>query len=547
MTDRKQCDALIEKFLAGEALSPEEEAMLSRMLEERTGNCGDQLLVDHLLRLEAIDKPHFVQETVHRIQSLHRKRTRPISSPGMTARREPIHEPARPLLTLWKVAAVFLLTLFSVGLISTYLIRTWHGRSTIGRGVYPFLEQADGRVILSHGHKVSLAKEGVILSENTIIQTAKHARVRIHFADHSLLYLDGDTTFRVARLLEGGYLREGRLAEGKVTCKVQHQPPGMHMAIQTPHAKFEVIGTEFSIETSESLSLLNVWQGKVRVTPARRNLFDDSSRMVEAGQVAVAGAANGLSVWSREQLMSVESPQNLPVPLVRDSVIVIGPFKDPENTSAIRSDHNLVKLLSMLRKLGEKVIVTSYSRLRYFDLEEQRLILLFGQKTDFNGGGQSGENSLVSCLDALHRTETPIFCTSPLWAELLGVATRVKTQASARELVIDELSGSHGQRQIRISAGRITLPLINPQYPPKIVARPVGMSGELAAVAVFEKGKSNGGYRLPGRRIYFPIPSSETSALTAEYWALFAELVEETLKRPHLSEDEFQPNLKLER
>lgn len=71
---------------------------------------------------------------------------------------------------------------------------------------------------------------------------------------------------------------EVQLTAGQAQFEVEPLPPGGIFAVQTPHARIEVVGTAFTIDVSGGCSAVSVSEGRVRVRQG------DAVRFVSAGE-----------------------------------------------------------------------------------------------------------------------------------------------------------------------------------------------------------------------------------------------------------------------
>lgn len=120
------------------------------------------------------------------------------------------------------------------------------------------------------------------ISRDDIIRTASipatfayaGEQTRITLGPASRLKLSGDA---------GG--KQLELASGTVFCDVQKQQPGKSLLVVTPHAKVQVVGTRFEVQTYGAWTRVNVTQGTVRVTRAADGAMID----VSAGEFVYCG------------------------------------------------------------------------------------------------------------------------------------------------------------------------------------------------------------------------------------------------------------------
>lgn len=84
---------------------------------------------------------------------------------------------------------------------------------------------------------------------------------------------------------------EVQLTAGQAQFTVDPLPPGGIFAVQTPHARVEVIGTAFSVDVVNGCSQVKVSEGRVRVLQGDRVRFLNAGQAHRACPSAAAGEA----------------------------------------------------------------------------------------------------------------------------------------------------------------------------------------------------------------------------------------------------------------
>ena len=111
------------------------------------------------------------------------------------------------------------------------------------------------------GQIVRDVKVGTELAGGTIEGMTPDSWFELQFNDGSTVMISGTSMLTFA---DRGQ-KELRLREGIFSANVVPQPEGKPMLIHTPSTLLEVLGTQFDVEASQSSTMLNVTEGKVRV------------------------------------------------------------------------------------------------------------------------------------------------------------------------------------------------------------------------------------------------------------------------------------------
>lgn len=123
---------------------------------------------------------------------------------------------------------------------------------------------------------------GTELAGGTIEGMAPDSWFELKFNDGSTVMISGTSMLTFA---DQGQ-KELRLREGILSASVVPQPEGKPMLIHTPCALLKVLGTQFDVEAGLTSTVLNVSEGKVRVT----RLSDGSEVDVPAKHRVIAAA-----------------------------------------------------------------------------------------------------------------------------------------------------------------------------------------------------------------------------------------------------------------
>lgn len=134
------------------------------------------------------------------------------------------------------------------------------------------------------GQITSDPRVGQALTGGTIEGMTPNSWVKLDFLDGSTVTISGISTLTFS---DRGQ-KELRLKEGSLSGDVNPQSPGKPMRVQARSALMEVLGTRFKVETEPGSTVLNVEEGKVRVSrladgqavdvPARHRLVATADR-----------------------------------------------------------------------------------------------------------------------------------------------------------------------------------------------------------------------------------------------------------------------------
>lgn len=124
---------------------------------------------------------------------------------------------------------------------------------------------------------------GEVHSGEMVTSSGTDGSTLLTFHDGTRLVLAGDTSLTVSEDKARG--KHVEVHTGSVAASVEKQPVGIPMILVTPQARVEVLGTEFSLDTSPDATGLGVTEGRVRVV----RLSDGESVEVEEDRFVVAG------------------------------------------------------------------------------------------------------------------------------------------------------------------------------------------------------------------------------------------------------------------
>ena len=110
-----------------------------------------------------------------------------------------------------------------------------------------------------------VADVGLPVEWNDLVETAARGRVRITLGDGSLLNVGSDSSLRVVQHDQQTRQTDLTLTFGKMRSRLQKLSPGQRFEIRTNTAVLGVIGTDFFVEATATLTRVIVYEGMVLV------------------------------------------------------------------------------------------------------------------------------------------------------------------------------------------------------------------------------------------------------------------------------------------
>lgn len=268
-------DARFAHLVAGlldDTLTPDELAELLRVVREhpeKLRQLQEQLETADLLAQSADelrDGPRFIAATLARTDEAPFVSELSLRIAGETSRQS-----RRWLLGTGLVAAV------AVCLLLAFLPDRTQGKQPLVR-----ITEVNGSVQWTGdgGHVESDSLAGRPVGGGTLELLSVDSWVVLEYADGTRVTLAGRSRLTVVDAPQ----KEMRLVSGRFSATVTPQPAGQPMVIHTPTAKLEVLGTQLNVDSDSSVTLVNVNQGRVRVT----RLVDGSVAEVPADHQTVA-------------------------------------------------------------------------------------------------------------------------------------------------------------------------------------------------------------------------------------------------------------------
>jgi len=142
------------------------------------------------------------------------------------------------------------------------------------------------------------AEAGKGIPSGQSVSTGRDGYMALRYPDGSRVEFAGDTM--MSRLQDGPTGKSALLDSGMIFVDAAKQPAGKPMVITTAQAESTVLGTQFVLSASPSMTRLDVREGRVKFTRLPQGV---SSVVVTTGHFAVAGANGelvskaGLSLW----------------------------------------------------------------------------------------------------------------------------------------------------------------------------------------------------------------------------------------------------------
>ena len=177
---------------------------------------------------------------------------------------------------------------------------------------------------------------GAELSAGTVEGMLPGSWFELAFNDGSTVTIFGNSTLTLS---DHGQ-KELHLKEGSISSNVRPQPVGRPMLVRTRSALLEVLGTQFEVEVRLSATMLNVSEGRVRVTrfsdgytvdvPARHRVIAAVDR--EMRPLPVPDSVNG---WKSQLHLGPRNLQGrwLPATDARAATLAAIPYTTPNGWS----------------------------------------------------------------------------------------------------------------------------------------------------------------------------------------------------------------------
>ncbi|MDP6721271.1 MAG: FecR family protein, partial [Pirellulaceae bacterium] len=252
-------------YLEGEQ-NEADTAELRRLLEadERLAElAADTYAIHRLLNLVAEDdesqRDGFVRETMATLPAGENEFVG-----GVMDQIHPTESQAPPRFARWSMMAVAatIVVALSAGLIYQ-LTQSESGNPDASNTIARITGLSGSLIWTGDGGKVVRDMTvGTELAGGTIEGIAPDSWFELQFHDGSTVMISGTSTLTFADF--GQKLL--RLREGRLSADVSAQPPGKPMLIHTRSAVLKVLGTQFDVEADLTSTVLNVSEGKVRLT-----------------------------------------------------------------------------------------------------------------------------------------------------------------------------------------------------------------------------------------------------------------------------------------
>ena len=283
---------LLDDVLTADELS--ELIQLARDNPERQAELQSQLEVSEMITQaedELRDSPLFIAATLDRIDDHPFVAT--VRSALVEGGNKPRRTPVRVSRWPWAVAAAAVVALIA----SVALLRPKDEPEIIRITALNGSTQWTG-----DGGRVKVDLEvGRSLGGGTLESLAADSWAVLEFRDGSKVTVSGRSMLTIA----GGAQKELHLRQGSLSASVSPQHAGERMIINTPTAKLEILGTQLNVDADPSSTVLNVNEGRVRVT----RLVDGRVAEVPAGHQIVASLDRLVDYKARRRAEPVHSWQ----------------------------------------------------------------------------------------------------------------------------------------------------------------------------------------------------------------------------------------------
>lgn len=281
--DDPRFDHLLGRLL-DDSLSPGELAELASLLRghpERQQRLQDQLeAADWIAQAEddLRDSRRFVAAVL----------ARTADDPFVAGVAAKMADATPPRRGRWKWAAVASLSVVAV-IVAGFILRSDEPPARIVEVNGPVQWTGDG------GRVESDSLVGRAVGGGTLESLSVDSWAVLEYGDGSRITLAGRSQLTVV----DGSRKEVRFGNGRFSAFVAQQPTGKPMLIHTPTATLEVLGTQLNVDSDSAATVVNVNEGRVRVT----RLVDGRTTDVPAAHQAVA------SVDRHAELKAVRRPE----------------------------------------------------------------------------------------------------------------------------------------------------------------------------------------------------------------------------------------------
>jgi ferric-dicitrate binding protein FerR (iron transport regulator) len=143
---------------------------------------------------------------------------------------------------------------------------------------------------VSRPGQVLVADVGLPVEWNDLVETAARGRVRITLGDGSTLNVGSDSSLRVVQHNQQSRETDLTLGFGKMRSRLQRLSPGQHFEIRTNTAVVGVVGTDFFLEATATMTRVIVYEGMVLVrninpsVAGEKRVAAGSTVLIYAGQ-----------------------------------------------------------------------------------------------------------------------------------------------------------------------------------------------------------------------------------------------------------------------
>lgn len=185
--------------------------------------------------------------------------------------------PARKRRLFWPLTAASLLLIAGVAL--TLLVKQRHDDRIA------HLEATTGQVRVISQQRAEEPAGTNKIRPGDRLETSAESTAAIRYLDGTTVLIQANSSIAFPPHELGRDQKQISLEHGRLAADVAPQPSGSPMLFTSPDAQAEVLGTKLTLTVHDHETLLNVTEGRVRLTRAT----DQKSVVVAAGEIGVAG------------------------------------------------------------------------------------------------------------------------------------------------------------------------------------------------------------------------------------------------------------------
>jgi|GEM_PF-2456398 len=187
------------------------------------------------------------------------------------------NDPARKRRLFWSLTVASLLLIG--GVLLTPLVMQQHDDRIA------HLEATTGQVRVIPQQKGEESASTNEIHSGDRLETSVESTAAIRYPDGTTVQIQANTSITFTPHETGNDQKRLRLDRGQLSADVATQPSGRPIIFSSPDAQAEVLGTKLTLTVKDRETLLNVTEGRVRLT----RTTDQKSVVVARGEIGVAG------------------------------------------------------------------------------------------------------------------------------------------------------------------------------------------------------------------------------------------------------------------